>query len=153
MDKKLLFGTVYLLLSVSSVISSETIMQPFHPALQTGNAMPIDKMKVQNLHVVQKAVEGIGEHLPQQVDRYTVLTGIDGNGTRLIYTFEVDGGVRSDAALKEDGEKRMAPVIKRGICEGSKRFLQADISIRYRYLSKATRHEILRVDVNREDCK
>jgi len=131
----------------------ETATEPFKPKIQTGEALPIEKIKEQNLNVVKKAVEGIGENLPEKVDKYTTLVGIDSNGTQLIYIFEVDGGMRSDEALREDGKKRMAPVVKDGICNSSKRFLQSDIDIQYRYLSKVTKNEILRVDVSLEDCR
>ena len=135
------------------LFAHEAPLTPFKPKLQTAGDISVEKIREQNLNVVKKAVEGIGETLPQKVDRYTTLTGIDSNGTQLIYIFEVDGGIRSDEALREDGKKRMAPVVKEGICKSSKRFLQSDIDIRYRYLSKATKHEILRVDVSKEDCQ
>ncbi|KYJ85895.1 hypothetical protein [Sulfurovum riftiae] len=153
MIKKLSTALILVSLSGTLYLSAETKLEPFTPKLQVGTELSVDKIKEQNLNVVRKAVEGIGEHLPEKVDQYTTLTGIDSNGTRLIYIFEVDGGMRSDEALKEDGKKRMAPVIKAGICQGSQRFLQADINISYRYLSKASKNEILRVDVSKEDCR
>jgi hypothetical protein len=138
---------------LSGTVYAESALNTFKPKLQMGGDLSIDKMKEQNLNVVKKAVEGIGENLPEKVDKYTVLTGIDSNGTQLIYTFEVDGGMRSDEALREDGEKRMAPIVKEGICKSARRFLQSDIDICYRYVNKATKNVILRVVVNKKDCR
>jgi len=153
MIKKLLAAIMSVSLSAIAGMSAETQMEPFKPKLQMDGELSVDKMREQNLNVVQKAVQGIGEHLPQKVDKYTTFIGIDGNGTRLIYTFEVDGGMRSDEALKEDGQKRMVPIVKAGICQSCQRFLQADINITYRYLSEASKNEILRVNINKEDCR
>jgi len=150
--QKFLGGLCVLALPLTVSAAPEGPATPFRPTLQREMLQDANKQKQQNLEIVQKAVEGIGENLPQKVDRYTTLTGIESNGTRLIYIFEVDGGVRTDEALREDGKKRMAPVIKAGICSGSKRFLQADIEIRYRYLSKRSHAEILRVDVSKKAC-
>ena len=140
-----------LLLAAITFLSAETPLKPFVPKLQQ-QTLSVEKMREQNLNVVQKAVEGIGETLPQKVDKFTTLTKVDSNGTQLIYIFEVDGGMRSDAVLKEEGEKRIAPVVKRGICHQLKRFLDSDIDISYRYLSKATKHQVLKVDVSKKDC-
>lgn len=126
-------------------------LEKFQPKLQVGSELSPDKLKEQNLNVVQKAVEGIRETLPQKVDDFTNIVAIDSNGTKLIYTFEVQSGPQSDEAMRQKGEK-MAPRIKEGICMTSKRFLQADISIKYRYISSATQKEILSVDVDKYQC-
>jgi hypothetical protein len=125
--------------------------QLFKPKLQIGSELSIDKLREQNLNIVQKAVEGIRETLPQKVDDYTQIVAIDSNGTKLIYTFEVQSGPQSDETMKAKGRK-MTPRIQEGICMSSKRFLQADITIRYRYISSATKSEILSVDVNKSSC-
>ncbi len=135
-----------------SVFAGAGETAPFVPRMQLGGDLHVDRMREQNLNVVKKAVEGIGKTLPQRVDAYTRLVGIDSNGTRLIYTFEVDGGPKSDATLRKEGETRMAPLVRKGICQSARRFLQAGISIRYRYLSKGTGKEILRVDVSENNC-
>jgi hypothetical protein len=142
---------ITVLVALSSLCAAET-MPTFQPKLQVGKELSVDKLREQNLNVVQKAVEGIGEHLPQKVDDYTKLIAVDSNGTTLIYTFEVLSGPQSDDTLKRQG-KGMAPRIQRGICLSSKRFLQADIDLRYRYISSQSRQEILRVDVDKYRCQ
>jgi hypothetical protein len=126
-------------------------MEMFKPKLEIGSELSIDKLKEQNLNIVHKAVEGIGEHLPQKVDAYTQIVAIDSNGTKLIYTFEVQSGPQSDDSMRKKGQK-MAPRIEEGICLSSKRFLQADITIRYRYISSVTKNEVLTVDVDKNKC-
>ena len=145
-------GMALLALALGSGMAAADEVKPFVPRMQLGGDLHVDKMRQQNLNVVKKAVEGIGKTLPQKVDAATTLERIESEGTRLIYTFVVDGGPKSDSALREEGKKRMAPIVKAGICQSSARFLQAGIDIRYRYLSKATGAEILRVDVNEKDC-
>ena len=144
--------TCMLYLLVTTDVQAIEHMPKFQPKLQVGNALSIDKLREQNLNVVHKAVEGIRETLPQRVDDFTQIVAIDSNGTKLIYTFEVQSGPQSDKAMRQKGQK-MAPRIKEGICHSSKRFLQADITIKYRYISSATKEEILSVDMNKKMCE
>ena len=148
--KLLLFFNTLLL--TTSILNANTTVKPFQTTIQVNGDLKIDKMRAQNLNVVKKAVEGIRETLPQKVDTYTQMVSIDSKGTALIYTFEVDAGSKSDEALKKDGQTRMAPAIRKGICTDSKRFLQSDITITYRYLNKATQNEILKVRMNKIQC-
>ena len=136
----------------TSLSGANPTTEPFHPKMQVSGDLDIDKMRAQNLNVVKKAVEGIRETLPQKVDAYTKMVGVDSKNTELIYTFEVDAGPKSDETLKKDGQRRMTSVIKRGICSDAKRFLQSDITITYRYLNKTTQNEILKVTMNKEAC-
>jgi len=126
-------------------------MKKFNPQIQMGGDLSVDKLREQNLIVVKKAAEGIGETLPQRVDKFTKLTAIDANGTRLIYTFEVDAGPKSDETMRKEGAK-MAPRILQGICKSADRFMQADISLTYRYINSGTNNEILRVDADKSKC-
>ena len=126
-------------------------IKPFNPQIQTGGDLTIDKLREQNLIVVQKAVEGIRETLPQKVDKFTQFIAIDSNSTRLIYTFAVDAGPKTDEALRAKG-KKMAQRIFKGMCGSADRFIQADISLTYRYVNKATQTEILRVDADKKLC-
>ncbi|ADV46386.1 hypothetical protein [Nitratifractor salsuginis] len=144
------FALLFGITTVQGVAS--TSLTPYKSTMQLGGDLSVDRMRQQNLNVVRKAVEGMRETLPQKVDAYTTLVGVDSNGTRLIYTFEVDAGPKSDEALRKEGRERMAPVIKRGVCQNAKRFLQAGINISYRYLNKTGKNEILRVNVSKNDC-
>ena len=144
-------GHAALAMSLLTLAPQAQVMPKFNPQIQTGGDLSVDKMREQNRIIVQKAAEGIGETLPQKVDDYTKLIAIDGNGTRLTYTFEVNTGAKSDATMRKEGA-RMAPRIFQGICGSAKRFMEADISLRYRYISSATKAEVLRVDANKSIC-
>jgi hypothetical protein len=146
-----IFASILMACSLGHAASGP-VTKPFKPRIQLGGDLHVDKMREQNLNVVKKAVEGIGETLPQKIDPYTTMVRIESNGTKLIYTLEVDAGPKSDEALRSEGEKRIAPVVKRGICKSAERFLKAGIDIAYRYLNKATGNEILRVEVTEKDC-
>ncbi len=142
---------VLAVLALTLTPHAEQVMKQFNPKIQTGGDLSVDKLRAQNRIVVQKAAEGIGETLPQKVDPFTKLIAIDANGTRLIYTFEVNTGAKSDATLRKEGA-RIAPRILEGICRSADRFMQADISLTYRYISSASRAEVLRVDADKSKC-
>jgi hypothetical protein len=129
-------------------------LKPFEPQIQIEKItreMSIDKLKQQNRELVQKAVEGLNENLPQKVDDFTQFVGVEGNGTKLTYLFDVDAGPKSDATLRKEGTA-MAPRIRTGICATAKRFLQADITLSYRYRNRTTGTPVLVVDVNKTQC-
>jgi len=142
---------IALALATLSLGAYAQAMKPFNPQIQTGGDLSVDKMREQNLIVVKKAAEGIGETLPQKVDAFTKLIAIDANGTRLIYTFEVNTGAKSDETMRQEGVK-MAPRILTGMCGSAERFIDADISLTYRYLSSASNQEVLRVDADKKIC-
>jgi len=142
---------VTLALAALTLTPQAQVMKPFNPQIQTGGDLSIDKMREQNLIVVKKAAEGIRQSLPQKVDDFTKLIAIDSNGTRLTYTFEVNTGAKSDETMRKEGMK-MAPRILKGICHSAERFMEADILLTYRYVSSATRNEVLRVDADKSKC-
>ncbi len=142
---------ILLFAAAATLLGGAQVTKPFNPQIQMGGDLSADKMREQNLNVVKKAVEGMRETLPQKVDDYTQLVAIDGNGTRLIYTFEVNTGAKSDETMRKEGAK-MAPRILEGICRSAERFMDADISLTYRYISSATRTEVLRVDADKSKC-
>jgi len=128
-------------------------LTPFKQSIQLGGDLEIDKMRMQNLNIVKKAVEGINKTLPQKVDNVTQLTHLDSNGTKLIYTFEVDIKEEDIDKVREKAKSSMAPRIRDGICKSSTRFLQAGIDISYRYISKKSKKELLIINVNDKSCK
>ncbi len=141
---------VLVLLLMTGVNIEAAALKKFSPKIQFDGDLDVDKMREQNLNVVKKAVEGLRKTLPQRVDKYTKFVAIDNNSTRLIYTFEVDAGPKSNETLRKEG-KKMAKRIFDGICRSAKR-LEADISLTYRYINKADKTEILRVDADKNKC-
>ena len=126
--------------------------KPFKPKVMVGNMLP-EKMKEQNREVVRKAAESLSEGLPKKVDGYTTLQSIEAKDTTLLYTFLLDVGPKKDEEIRSEGEKRMRRHVIGGICRSSKRFLDAGITIAYRYLRAGTGKELFRFDVDKKTCE
>lgn len=114
--------------------------------------MEISKMKQQNMTIVKMFVDEISQKLPQKIDAYTTLEKVEGKNTTIIYTFEINTGAKSDEAVKKEDKTRMKNAVTQGICQSSKRFLQADIDITYIYRSAASKAELFHFNVNKEIC-
>jgi hypothetical protein len=111
-----------------------------------------EKIRQQNMEVVKHAAKSLSEELPKRVDRYTKLVAIDADGEKLVYTFEVDAGPKSDEQLVAEGKERMTRNVTRGLCQSSERFLKSGITIVYRYVSAATKKPLFDVTVSKKDC-
>ena len=135
-----------------SILSAGLDTTPFKPTLQLGGDLSIDRMREQNIHVVQKAVEGLNQNLPIEIDKSTKLVKVEGEGARLIYTFEIKTAPKSDKELIEEGRTKVAPRVKKGLCHSADRFLQAGIDITYIYKNSATGNTILELNVTKKDC-
>lgn len=114
--------------------------------------MEISKMKQQNMTIVKMFADEISQKLPQKIDAYTTLEKVEGKNTTIIYTFEINTGAKSDEAVKKEDKTRMKKAVTHGICQSSKRFLQADIDITYIYRSAASKTELFHFNVNKEIC-
>lgn len=135
-----------------SILSAGMDTTPFRQSLQLGGDLSIEKMKEQNINVVQKAVEGLSKNLPIEIDKSTRLVQVEGKGTRLIYTFEIKTAPKSEKELIKEGRTKVAPRVKKGLCHSADRFLQAGIDITYIYLNGATGNKILELNITKEDC-
>jgi len=114
--------------------------------------MPLNAMQKQNMNVVKMASEALSEGLPQKIDEYTTLIKIEGKGETLVYIFEIHTGSKSDEAVKKEDRTRMQKAVTNGICQSSKRFLDADIMISYIYRSAKSKKELFHFNVKKEDC-
>ena len=141
-----------LLILTLSILSAGMDTTPFKQSLQLGGDLSIEKMREQNINVVQKAVEGLNQNLPVEIDRSTKLVKVEGKDTRLIYTFEIKTAPKSDKELIEEGRTKVAPRVKKGLCHSADRFLQAGIDITYIYQNSATGNTILELNVTKKDC-
>ncbi len=112
----------------------------------------MENLKRQNKTIVKMAAEDISEHLPQKVDKFTTMVGVDHNGTNLIYIYELNVPGKKDEDLIKEGKKRMTSQLKRSSCVSAKRFLQSDITLSYIYKSFKSKKTLFRVDVNKSDC-
>lgn len=119
--------------------------------MQTGE-FPEKEMQKQNREIVKLSSEEISKTLPQKIDKYTTLTAVEGKGTTLVYTFEINTGAKSDDAVREEDRARMQKAVTTGICQSASKFLAAQISISYVYISAVSKAELFRFDVSQADC-
>jgi len=114
---------------------------------------PSDKFKEQNSQIIKMVVSEISKSLPQKVDKYTTMTNIRDENLTLIYTFEINTGSKSDKAVIKDDKPRMQKAITKGVCQTSKKFLDADISLAYEYKSATTKKELFTFLITKDKCK
>ena len=140
MIKKLLLT----LLLTLNIIASDTQMQ--NREISTKN------MKIQNKEIAKLAANEINKSLPQQIDKYTKLLKVNSQDSTIVYTFELNIAPKTDDTVKKEDHQRMKEAVTRGTCISSKRFLEADISIRYIYTSATSKKELFTFDINQESC-
>ncbi|MBU1927929.1 hypothetical protein KKG77_02905 [bacterium] len=114
--------------------------------------LPQKEMISQNKLIVDLFVEEISKTLPKEIDKYTQLSKVTSEDVTLIYTFEINAETKSDEAIKKEDRTRMKKSVTQGICQSSKRFLDAQINISYLYLSAKTKAELFRFDVTQKEC-
>ncbi len=114
--------------------------------------LPVEEMQKQKREIVKLSSEEISSTLPQTVDKYTVLTKVEGKDTTITYTFEINTGAKSDEAVKKEDRTRMQKAVTTGICQSSKRFIDAQINISYIYIGAKSKAELFRFDVTQADC-
>lgn len=114
--------------------------------------LPKDEMKSQNKKIVKLASEEISKTLPQKIDRYTKLIKVEADETTLIYTYEIDTTPKSDETVKKDDHSRMKEAVTMGTCKTSKRFLEADISLKYIYISAHSKAQLFQFNITQESC-
>jgi len=113
----------------------------------------MENLKRQNKVIVKMAAEDIATHLPQKVDKFTTMVGVDHNGANLIYIYELNVSGKSDNDLIKEGRERMTSQLKESSCVSAKRFLQSDITLSYVYKSAKSKKTLFKVDVDKRDCK
>ena len=114
--------------------------------------LPIEEMQKQKNEIVKLSSEEISKTLPQTVDKYTILTKVEGKESTIVYTFEINTGAKSDEAVKKEDRTRMQKAVTTGICQSSKRFIDAQINISYIYIGAKSKAELFRFDVTQADC-
>jgi len=114
---------------------------------------PLDKFKEQNRQIIKMVVSEISKSLPQKVDKYTTMTNIRDENLTLIYTFEINASSKSDKTIIKEDKPRMQKAITKGVCQTSKRFLDADISLAYEYKSATTKKELFTFLITKEKCQ
>jgi len=114
--------------------------------------LPVKEMQKQKREIVKLSSEEISKTLPQAVDKYTVLTKVEGKDSTMVYTFEINTGSKSDDAVRKEDRTRMQRAVTTGVCQASKRFLDAQISISYIYISAISKANLFQFDISKKDC-
>ena len=114
--------------------------------------LPTEQLKKQNKELVKLAATEINKTLPQTIDKYTTLTKVEGKETTILYTYEINTGSKSDETVQKEDQTRMKEAVTYGICQSSKRFLDAQINISYLYISAKSKVALFRFDVSQADC-
>lgn len=122
------------------------------------NDLPIKKqdvspaqLKKQNVEIVALSAKELSKNLPQKIDKYTRLLSVDANHSTLIYSFEINS-TKSDEVIKKEDKSRMREGVTIGVCKNSKRFLEAEIDIKYDYLSAKSHKVLFSFNIDREKC-
>jgi len=144
MNKSLL-SVITLMLLGQSIYATDIIKE--------GQEYPIEKIKEQNKKIIKMVVEEISKTLPQKVDQYTEMTKIRDENTTLIYTFEINTGSKSDEAVQKEDQDRMEKAVTKGVCQSSKRFIEAGVNLKYEYVSAASKKELFSFLMNDTVCK
>jgi len=113
---------------------------------------PAKEMKKQNLEITRLAAESISKDLPQTIDKYTTLTKVVSEETTLVWTFEINTGVKSDESVQKEDHSRMKKAVTTGICQSSSKLLTAGINTSYIYVSAKTKAILFRFDISQKDC-
>jgi len=113
---------------------------------------PPKEMQIQNREIVKLSSEEISKTLPQTIDKYTILTKVEGQDTTLIYTFEINTGAKSDDTVRKEDRTRMQKAVTTGICQSARKFIEAQINISYIYISAKSKAELFRFDVTQANC-
>ncbi len=142
---KLLLSAISLILLGQSIYATDVIKK--------GQEYPVEKLREQNKEIIKMVVEEISKTLPQKVDKYTEMTKIRDENLTLIYTFEINTGVKSDEAVQKEDKPRMEKAVTKGVCQSSKRFIDAGVSLTYEYLSATTKKELFSFHMNDTICK
>ena len=121
--------------------------------IQEGKEYPIEKIREQNKVIIKMVVEEISKQLPQKVDNYTTMTKIADENLTLVYSFEINTGAKSDEAVRKEDKPRMEKSVTKGVCQSSKRFLDAGISLNYTYISKSSQKTLFSFLLTQKICK
>jgi hypothetical protein len=143
MKKHFVLYTLVLLV-ISALSAKEMQMQT--------QELPNEELKKQKVLIASLAAEELSKTLPQKIDNYTTLLSITNQDATLIYTFAINTGAKSDAAVIKEDHSRMKKVVTQGVCRSSARFLESGIDTSYVYVSAKTKKILFRFDITKEKC-
>lgn len=142
--KNILFTTILLALIAQISFAQDLKMRT--------QEFPKKELRSQNKDIVQLVSKEISSTLPQKIDNYTTLVSVEGINTTLVYTFEINTGSKSDEAVKNKDRSRMKKAVTKGVCQSSRKFLEAGINTSYIYTSAKSKVPLFQFDITLKDC-
>lgn len=109
-------------------------------------------MSDQKEEIARLAADEISKSLPQTVDKYTKLTEVKSQKNSIIYIFEIETTPKSDETVRKEDYGRMKNAVTQGVCLNSKRFLDANINIKYIYKNAHSKAELFAFDISQNSC-
>jgi hypothetical protein len=142
---KTLIFSFFLLLTLSPLSNADGLRTRV-------DTFPKKEMKSQNKTIARMVAKEIKSTLPQTVDKYTRLTDIYNKDTTIFYIFEINTGSKSDEAVKKEDKSRMHKAIETGVCQSSRKFLEAGINISYIYINAISKKHLFKFDISQKNC-
>ena len=116
------------------------------------DTFPKKEMKSQNKTIAKMVAKEIKSTLPQTIDKYTSLTDIYNKNTTIVYIFEINTGSKSDETVRKEDKSRMYKAIETGVCQSSRKFLEAGINISYIYISAISKKHLFQFNISQKNC-
>lgn len=145
-----MFKKLFLAFTIA-IFSNQSILADSQLPIKNQDVSP-EQLESQNKEISKLVAEELSKNLPQEVDKYTKLTKVDSKEANIIYTFEINTGAKSDKAVQKEDHSRMKEAVTRGVCKSSKRFMDAQITIKYIYLSSKSKTKLFQFDINQAIC-
>jgi hypothetical protein len=142
--KKIILATLLSISFIQLSFAQETKMRT--------QEFPKKEMKKQKDEVAKLMAKGLNKNLPQTIDKYTTLTKVTNNKSTLVYTFEINTGVKKDETIIKEDHSRMKKAITKGVCQSSSKLLEAGINTTYIYLSAKTKKPLFRFEITQDKC-
>ena len=134
-----------------AILSTQSVLA--NPSLPIKNQdVSPEQLRSQNIEISKLAAEQLSKNLPQKIDKYTQLTKVEAVDANIIYSFEINTGAKSDKAVQQENHSRMREAVTIGVCNSSKRFLDAQITITYIYISAKSKSNLFKFDIKQDIC-
>jgi len=141
---------IFTIIFLTIIITGQSIFASNLP-VKNQNVSP-EQLISQNTQITKLVAEQLSKDLPKTIDKFTKFTKIVASDAKLIYTFEIDTGSKSDKEVINEDKSRMREAVAYGICRSSKRFMDAQITMTYEYVSAKSKIKLFQFDVDKSDC-
>ena len=136
---------ILFILLINIVYANETVTKT--------DTFPPKEMVSQKKIIIDSIVKEYSKDLPHTIDKYTSLVSIKAKKSAIDYTFEINSPTKSDEEIIKEDNSRMKEAIVLGICNSSKKLLDADIDTAYNYISAKSKAPLFTFHISKKDCK